>query len=1221
MAKNSNELEDVIESKNEKIIPLGLMYDSLVVEDEEQLRKTIDILSHNEFSQQYENAAAEAKKIAQILENKTLSPSDKKSKLKKLQEEQQSFKTRARLARHLHQQGINTKVEIRKIPDMRYLIPISHAGNKAEFEGKISSDRGKNKENYPSDVAPRFDDSHYNRLITSLEKRLEQLKSDQNTSQEMIEYYERVIAAYQSKDFEQISKLNNYVNSYDNVMAAYDIRNHTGQGVYPPNFWFKDIKVVENENVATVSIADEPVKNLRTDQKTNSNTNYNSDEWKQLIDGNKDAYFVQLMAQNLNIQRGIEIDAIKEVMGDKFPKDFDSLTPEKQEEKIVELRNNLVPTELVRYNVKMTASAKVLLDTLPPHQLVVMVEEIDKRLKDNKLSKEEKEKLQTCRDSYVGAMVTKTKNYIEGQTVVNSANAGDVYDGAMEMFALLEKEQNLQELNKEQLKTAKDKMEAAVAEYDKANNLAQIKPEDEQSLETAFDSAFNAVTSLNFDDPKAQEKYGICAEINNIQFEGSEQEQTEKKELLYDTLKLTIARNAALRGYNKNKEECNKILKQEIAEVTSTYITTLRSTEQISKLPEDASKTQVEDTIKQQNNRKTTISDKALSAFEASVVNNHVSVLNRLATKLNNRGANILNKMYDPLRQIDKTCISRFGPAYGVTKSFGKMMLRNMGAQATNQAMRIGCNVATTALGYPGVGSQIYACVYAVQAIYRLNQARKFEKQQAEAAGKKFSNTSFLLRKSPEILLSAAGTAASFFGGAIAAKGLNAAVRYGMMGAGWAISVVKGVRASRKQKQGWGESIAKAIGNATLSTTSAVISSALICGGVNHFSSYLDGANFPANENEPEGTFKHHENQIFGEELHYNQGETISGEIQHGGYAEGAVERAASTAADWQRDVPELHDNNISAIESNDTIKDFNTKNPEMAVDPNRMEMIIMLCGGQAVPADVDSHINYNQFGENIDVRGNHCCITDAWVDTYGDSLKEFCGGQPITNEDIAAIRDLHNPDGTFNAENMSERTLAVINALDHKIGAHFEVGDIESARGGSFTDGVLANAHHAAEDGKLEVAPDRNGDRYNTYSDSDSARNPDKITETTTPNDEQIFIPFTVTFDRTWGSVKGFVLNKIMGANGSYVEKDSPSQDIKHGDVNTPTDKDKTPENKNNQDIKHGDVNTPADKDKNSVGATDKKQQKTEGLAVAGQPKEKRNIFSRIFGGSDKQR
>ena len=48
----------------------------------------------------------------------------------------------------------------------------------------------------------------------------------------------------ETKDFTQISKLNDYVDSYDKVMAAYDIRNHTGQGVYPPNFWFKDIKEV-----------------------------------------------------------------------------------------------------------------------------------------------------------------------------------------------------------------------------------------------------------------------------------------------------------------------------------------------------------------------------------------------------------------------------------------------------------------------------------------------------------------------------------------------------------------------------------------------------------------------------------------------------------------------------------------------------------------------------------------------------------------------------------------------------------------------------------------------------------------------------------------------------------------------------------------------------------------------------------------------------------------
>jgi hypothetical protein len=76
----------------------------------------------------------------------------------------------------------------------------------------------------------------------------------------------------------------------------------------------------------------------------------------------------------------------------------------------------------------------------------------------------------------------------------------------------------------------------------------------------------------------------------------------------------------------------------------------------------------------------------------------------------------------------------------------------------------------------------------------------------------------------------------------------------------------------------------------------------------------------------------------------------------HSGYAEGVVEHAAETAADWQKDVPGLHEENVKTIQDNDNIKTFNEAHPTMAVDVNRLEMILMLSGAQAVPAGEDSH-------------------------------------------------------------------------------------------------------------------------------------------------------------------------------------------------------------------------------------------------------------------------
>ena len=225
---------------------------------------------------------------------------------------------------------------------------------------------------------------------------------------------------------------------------------------------------------------------------------------------------------------------------------------------------------------------------------------------------------------------------------------------------------------------------------------------------------------------------------------------------------------------------------------------------------------------------------------------------------------------------------------------------------------------------------------------------------------------------------------------------------------------------------------------------------------------------------------------------------TINWREQEAGYSDITIngrtvtEHANHVAADWQRDVPGLHDRNIAAIEGNSTIELFNNQNPLMAVDPSRMEMIIMLCGGQAVPANVDTHVNYNQHGDNVEVHGNHRCITDGWIEKYGNDpdIIKYCNNEPITTDEINAIRGLHDQNGNFQAENLTPRLLAVINALDHKVSPNFEVGDLASTRAGAFNDGVLSNNAIANENGEHIHAKEGEGDRYNTYANASSARN-----------------------------------------------------------------------------------------------------------------------------------
>ena len=268
------------------------------------------------------------------------------------------------------------------------------------------------------------------------------------------------------------------------------------------------------------------------------------------------------------------------------------------------------------------------------------------------------------------------------------------------------------------------------------------------------------------------------------------------------------------------------------------------------------------------------------------------------------------------------------------------------------------------------------------------------------------------------------------------------------------------------------------------------------------------------------------------------------------GVERSVTEHADFWAADWQKDVPGLHDSNVNSIETNETIKAFNEANPLMAVNPSRMEMIIMLCGGQAVPADADTHVNYNQYGDNVDVRGNHRCITEGWLEKYSNDpeIIKHCDNRPITVEEINAIRGLHDQNGNFQPENLSPRILAVINALDHKVSANFEVGDLESTRAGAFNDGVLSNITTTNEDGEHIHADEGKGDRYNTYANAASTRD-DKNNEGSNKfiikqHQNQYFMPHNPSVD-----LYNFVakqeggMAKIMGQNAKAVDNNSATR------------------------------------------------------------------------------
>lgn len=587
---------------------------------------------------------------------------------------------------------------------------------------------------------------------------------------------------------------------------------------------------------------------------------YTSDEWKQILDGSKDGdinpVYLSTLATSLGLAEGIEISSLRDVLGDKFPNNFDQLSKEEKETKIQELKSSLTPVELAKFNISLTKKAEQLAESLPPHQLVVMAKDIDALLTKDYSKKEQTEELKQQlealskqKEVFVKAMVAKTKGVALGNIIIDDANIADVYDGAVEMFDYLQsldiQLEGEGEFSFAELKDmARQKLDREIDTYDHYNGLTDIKTEDAGKLEQTFDETWKTVQEADLNNDEQKKEWlgeDLAKLIDSLKFEGDD--AAKKKATFIDTIKLTAARNAAVKGAGKEGDELKAVLKEELQAVGTAHISTLITTDALANLPENATEQQKQEAIeKALHSPEHKISDKGVIAFQAGIVNNHISFLNRLATKLNNRKAAVLHKMYGPIAKIDETCIARFGSVYTATRSFGKMMARNMGAQALNQGLRIGCNIGSLALGVPGVGGYVYAGIYASMATRRFYKAYKDEKANAAARGEKFGLGKFLFQKAPEIALTAAGTAAAIFGGTIAQKGVESVVRYGMMSAGWLISFSKGINASRKQGNGWWKSIGKAFTNATASTATAVASGAIISAASVPLSGYLNHA-------------------------------------------------------------------------------------------------------------------------------------------------------------------------------------------------------------------------------------------------------------------------------------------------------------------------------------------------------------------------------------------
>ena len=1060
-------------------------------------------------------------------------------------------------------------------------------------------DKGKDK------TSIKFGDENSYATV-NISARLDDVKEELNLDDELKTIWDELTEAYKNDQFDKIKSLRESLpaNAKTAVMlfafrdaVCYDNGATSGKprGKLPKNTFLAFNPQPESEPEPNNKILD----------------GYTSDEWAQLLmsspDGEEKPVFLDMTEDVLHLTEGLEITTLREVLGDKFPQNFNNLSPEDKEAKLQELKNNLNHAELAKFNVGLTNKAQILAESLPPHQLVIMAQDIDKQLEgENGASDEKKQQLQTLKtqkEVLVAAMAAKTKGVALGDIIIDQTNVADVYDGAVEMFDYLqnsgvqlegEGEFSFAEL----LTAARNKLDQEITAYDADNGLSEIKENNAAELEQTFNKAWQKVTEVDFantDNKKAVLGEQLAAKLDALQFEDPDAD--EKKQTFIETIKLEAARNAAVRGIGKDGDAFNEELVNQLRVTAGNHIQTLIATEAIANLPEDATDEQRRQAIAaalEQPQAK--ISNKGLAAYQAATVNNHISFLNRLAGKahLNNRSAPVLSKMYGPLQKIDKACIARFGQNYAIVRKFGRMVAGNMGAQALNQVMRIGCNTVGLALGAPGLGSQIYAGVYAAQALTRLGMGFAQERREAKARGEKYGFGKFLLQKSPEILMTAAVTTSIFFGGEIAKRGMEAAVRYGTMAVGFGISLVKGIRAQRKAGEKWGNAIAKSFLNSAASTGTAVLTGMGMAWGINNLSVEItnntsldkwgeNGTRQPTAD-EYNAEDQSYDRNIVSDDKLGNYASMSPEELNQAGiikeglpqdkaaalitqtdeqlaeqglvrsetdandpngvkiideparvevrYAEGAVENAQNILEMWTKDVPGLLEDNVGKAQT--VIDEWNSGHPDQAVDVHRALLVAADCGAQMVNAEVDTNMHHVDHSDTpAEVRGNHKVFGQAWCEANGFSAEEI--------KAVAAITDA---DGRLIPENMTPEVMETIARLDTAVSPHNEVGHVDNAP--IHTDGVLGR--NAAPDEHGIMQHSENGKVYTTYANGESGKEvihiPEKVHHERIDEYSKVtqhsFIPFTTTFDRIYGGAQKIKqsLNRIMGANGKHREK-----------------------------------------------------------------------------------
>ena len=580
------------------------------------------------------------------------------------------------------------------------------------------------------------------------------------------------------------------------------------------------------DNQENVDNAPAPTEQPRENAAETPTSNYNSDEWQQLLSGENTEFL-----STAPMQKGIDREVLRGM--NKLPQNFDSLDFEHQQSAINTAKADLKPEEVQQFNEKEVELKKAIAEQYPPKRLVdtsKQLEEAEKHVRDDNV----KQSMTNTRAAIMETMIGNINRFANGETVVDQSNIADVYDGSMEMYQYVEEKKPKDEELKQKLETCRGKMNAEIEKYDEANGFQSLSPKDAAEINATYLRAQKQCQdNEKFNPIKTTSNDGKLVSTESLWLAVEFSDEAKREELIAsfnEAVKEKAARSVAVRNKGAKGEKLDEALQGEIDVTFAEEFERMIVTNETAKFAEaEAQKHQKDPSYEPQpypadragadvqnavstitSGKKYKVDNKAVVTGFAHHTNEGFGYLNRLGSKIG-KETNAVGHMAEGLRKLDNTCIKRFDPYYTIAKTQAKAIRGNIGRQALNQLARYGSSF------IPG-GNLLYAGYVGGQAAWRLGTKYRRLKKEAKANNRAFSGWKFLKDHAGEIATSAAATVAAGLGGGMAAGLLGKA----SMAIGSATNFIKTFKRQREKGETWKKSLGVAAFSVACSAASAI---------------------------------------------------------------------------------------------------------------------------------------------------------------------------------------------------------------------------------------------------------------------------------------------------------------------------------------------------------------------------------------------------------------